>query len=55
MNEGEKFEDEYYRQVDRAIKSGDRRAIAHFKFKNGYTMTKEEMSMVNEDKVKEEK
>ena len=55
---GRPFEDEYYRQVDeydRIIKSGDKRAIAHFKNKNGYTMMKKEMDVVNEDKFKEEK
>lgn len=40
---------------DRVIKSGDRRAIAHFKNKHGYTMTKEEIDIVNEDKVEETK
>lgn len=39
-------------EYDRVIKSGDRRAIAHFKNKHGYTMTKEEIDIVNEDKVK---
>lgn len=36
-------------EYGRVIKSGDRRAIAHFKNKHGYTMTKEEMKLVSED------
>ena len=50
---GRPFED-IYDEYDRVIKSGDRRAIAHFKNEHGYTMTKEEIDIVNEDKVKEE-
>ena len=59
---GRPFEDDFYMQVDKAleeeeydrvIRSGDKRAIAHFKNKYGYTMTQEEIDMVNEDKVEE--
>ena len=40
--------DKEYKKI---IESGDKRALAHFKMKHVYTMTKEEQNILNEDKV----
>lgn len=40
--------EEEYKKI---IESGDKRALAHFKIKHGYTMTKEEQDILNEDRV----
>ena len=37
------------------IEDDDKRYIAHYKFKHHYTMTPEEMKLVDEDKIKSEK
>ena len=43
--------DKEYKKI---IESGDKRALAHFKMKHGYTMTKEEQDILNEDKIEKE-
>ena len=37
------------------IEDDDKRHIAHYKFKHHYTMTPEEMKLVNEDEIKWDK
>ena len=42
------LEKEEYQKI---VESGDKRALAHYKNKHGYTMTKEEMDILDEDRV----
>ena len=44
-----KFEKEL--EYERLLVSGDKRAIAHFKMKHGYTLSKEDIDILKEDKV----